>query len=87
MVAGTLAHLVPPDGRMAFVFFEGGLLPSNANGEHQTASWTPLLGISIRRIVERKDSQSQLQFVAEPQLSSIVGHCVIEISPKITIKK
>ena len=50
MVAGPLAHLMPPDGGMAFVFFEGGLLPSNANSEHQTASWTPPLGISIRAL-------------------------------------
>jgi hypothetical protein len=69
-----LAHSMPKNspfnGRsglgMAVVFFgRRSAANTNANGEHQTPSWIPLLGMSIRALSNARTQKSPTQFVDE----------------------
>jgi hypothetical protein len=68
---------------MAVVFFgRRSVANTNANGEHQTPSWTPSRGMSIRD-VERKGSQiNQTQFVAESRILASCGTTRLKYHPK-----
>jgi hypothetical protein len=73
---------------MAVVFLEGGpVANTNANGEHQTLSWTPPLGMSIRHCRTQGLTNPRTQFVAESRIFSIVRHHAIEISPENNYQK
>jgi hypothetical protein len=73
---------------MAVVFF--GRRPvanTNANGEHQTRSWTPSQGMSIPLSNAGTHKINQRQFVAESRIFSIVRHQAIEISSENNYQK
>jgi hypothetical protein len=54
---------------MAVVFLgRRSVANTNANGEHQTPSWTPSQGMSIRTLSIAKIHESETQFVDESRL-------------------
>jgi hypothetical protein len=55
---------------------------SDASGEHYTASWTRLQGVSIREVSKVKAHKSRTQIVAESQILANARDYMSEISPK-----
>jgi hypothetical protein len=59
---------------MAIVFLEGGLSIPIANGEHQTSSWTPPLGMSIGTFSNQRLINPKLQFLLNLDFFRIALH-------------
>ena len=81
--------MLPDGARTQFgrcIFWKGVVAYTDANGEHQTLSWTPLQGMSIRALSDRKAHKSHTLFIAQSRLFRIVLYLAVEVLPKQAAK-